>query len=308
MRQTFVNTIESIASKNKDVMLLIADLGFSIYEGFVEKTPNQFLNVGIAEQNMTGIAAGMALEGKIPFIYSIIPFVTMRNFEQIRNDLCYQNLNVKIVGVGAGFTYGPYGHTHHGLEDIGILRTLANLTIFCPGDTKETKFATEEALRIKGPVYIRLGRTGEPPVHKGKPELKVGKGALISDGNDITIIATSTMVYRGLEVSKLLEKDGLGVRLISMHTIKPFDYQIIIDSAKKTKAIFSLEEHSIIGGLGSAVSEVLSESGLKTKFKRIGVPDRFTKVIGNQEYMRKANNLTTQQIFSTIIKRLGNEQ
>lgn len=307
MRQTFVNTIENMAIRNKDVMLLTADLGFSIYENFVKNTPDQFLNVGIAEQNMTGIAAGMAMEGKIPFMYSIIPFVTMRNFEQIRNDLCYQNLNVKIVGVGAGFTYGPYGHTHHGLEDIGILRTLANLTIFCPGDAKETKFATEEAFKIKGPVYIRLGRTGEPLIHEGEPKLKVGKGAVVMDGTDITIFATSTMVYRALEAAKLLMKKGKSVRVVSMHTIKPFDTEIIVDCAKNTKAIFSLEEHSIIGGLGSTVAEVLAESNVKIIFKRIGVPDRFTEVIGNQEYMRKANHLAPEQITLIILQHLRNE-
>ncbi|MBI3985217.1 MAG: 1-deoxy-D-xylulose-5-phosphate synthase [Candidatus Levybacteria bacterium] len=307
MRTTFLNTLYQLAQNNKDIMLITGDLGFSVFEKYIEKFPRQYLNAGVAEQNMTGLAAGLATEGKTPFIYSIVPFVTMRNFEQIRNDICYQNLNVKIVGVGAGFSYGPYGHTHHGLEDIGVLRTLANLTIFCPGDPKEVEFVTRQALKIKGPVYIRLGKAGEPVIHNTKSKLEVGKGAIITDGKDLTIIATSTMLYRAFEVSKILAKKGFSVRVVSMHTIKPFDSNIVIDSAKKTRAIFSLEEHSIIGGLGSAVSEVLAENSFSIKFKRLGVQDRFTKVIGNQEFMREANNLSIDSVVNTILRYVKND-
>lgn len=307
MRIAFVKTLHELAKKNKDIMLITGDLGFSVFENYIQKLPRQYLNAGVAEQNMTGLAAGLAMEGKIPFIYSIVPFVTMRNFEQIRNDICYQNLNVKIVGIGAGFSYGSYGHTHHGLEDVGALRTLANLTIFCPGDPVEVEFVTRQALKIKGPVYIRLGKAGEPVIHDAGSKLEMGKGAIVTDGKDLTVIVTSTMLYRALEVSKILAKKGLSVRVVSMHTIKPFDSDLVISSAKKTRAIFSLEEHSIIGGLGSAVSEVLAENSINTKFKRLGVPDRFTKVIGNQEFMRKANNLSVDQIADTILRFIKND-
>ena len=286
-------------------MLLTGDLGYSVFERYIKLFPKQFINMGVAEQNMTGVAAGLAIENKTPFIYSIVPFITMRNFEQIRNDICYQNLNVKIIGVGAGFSYGPYGHTHHGLEDIGILRTLANLTIICPGDPIETELAVKKAIEIKGPVYIRLGRAGEAIVHDKRPKFSIGKGLIIKEGKDITIIATGNMLGIGLEVSKKLKNRGISVRLISMHTIKPFDSEIIIDSVKKTKAIFSLEEHSIIGGLGSAVSEVLAENKISTRFKRLGVPDRFTKEIGDQEYMRKVNGLSIDSIVEVILKSLN---
>ena len=307
MRIAFVNTLYKSARKNKDIMLITGDLGFSVFEDYIKNLPKQYLNAGVAEQNMTGLAAGLAMEGKTPFIYSIVPFVTMRNFEQIRNDICYQNLNVKIVGIGAGFSYGSYGHTHHGLEDVGVLRTLANLTIFCPGDPKEVEFVTRQALKIKGPVYIRLGKAGEPVIHDAGSKLEMGKGAMITDGKDLTIIAMSTMLYRALEVSKILTRKGLSVRVVSMHTIKPFDSNIVISSAKKTRAIFSLEEHSIIGGLGSAVAEVLAENSISTKFKRLGVPDKFTKVIGNQEFMREANNLSVDQIVDTILRFIKND-
>lgn len=305
MRIAFVNTLLEIAKKDKRIMLLTGDLGFSVFEQYIKELPKQYLNMGVAEQNMAGVASGMAMEGKIPLIYSIVPFATMRNFEQIRNDICYQNLNVKIVGVGAGFSYGPYAHTHHGLEDIGILRTLANLTILCPGDPIETSLATEAILTHVGPVYLRLGKAGEPNIHKTTPNFKIGKAILIEEGKDLTIIGTSTLLQRAKEAASLLKEKGLSVRLISMHTIKPLDTEIVLDSAKKTPAIFTLEEHSIIGGLGSAVSEVLAENKLSVIFKRIGVPDRFTKAMGSQEYMRTANGLSEEQIVETVVKSIN---
>ena len=160
MRNTFAKVLLEEAKKNKKLIFLTGDLGFSVFEDFQKECPDQYINAGVAEQNMTGVAAGLAMEGMLPVIYSIVPFVTMRNFEQIRNDICYQNLNVKIVAVGAGFSYGPYGHTHHGLEDIGIMRTLPGLTILCPGDPVEAKLATRAMLKFTGPTYLRLGKGG----------------------------------------------------------------------------------------------------------------------------------------------------
>ena len=358
MRTTFAKTLLALAKKDKRIMLLTGDLGYSVFEDFQKEVPRQYLNMGVAEQNMAGVAAGMAMEGLKPIIYSIVPFTTMRNFEQIRNDICYQNLDVKIVGVGAGFSYGPYGHTHHGLEDIGILRTLPNLVILTPGDPVEVKLATTAMMKLKGPAYLRIGKAGEPILHKKIPEFAIGKGIVMKEGNDVTIIATSTMLGRAMEVSQELEKfvllgsqrklrsvfrasreeavsahgvrsarmeaglnffgspatsfirsreravvqDHISVRVVSMPTIKPLDEKIILDSMKKTKVLVTLEEHSVIGGLGSAVAEVVAESGIPVKFKRIAVPDRFTKVIGLQEYMRKANGLSVDQIADTIHK------
>jgi transketolase len=299
MRTTFAKTLLQIGLKDPKVMLLTGDLGYSVFEDFQTQIPKQFLNMGIAEQNMAGVAAGLAMEGLTPVIYSIVPFTTMRNFEQIRNDICYQNLNVKIVGVGAGFSYGPYGHTHHGLEDIGILRTLPNLVILAPGDPVEAMLATKAMMKHKGPVYLRLGKAGEPVLHTKSPVFAIGKGIVMKEGRDVTIIATSTMLETAMSVPN--------ARIISMPTIKPLDEKIIIDSAKKTKVIVTLEEHSIVGGLGSAVAEVIAEHSLPVKFKRIGVPDRFTKVIGRQAYMRKANGLDVAsiiKILTTIMKPL----
>lgn len=302
MRIAFINTFSKLAKKNRDIMLLTGDLGFSVFEKYMEESPKQYLNMGVSEQNMTGVAAGLAMEGKIPIIYSIVPFVTMRNFEQIRNDICYQNLNVKIVGIGAGFSYGPYGHTHHGLEDVGILRTLPNMVILAPGDPIEVTLATEAMMIHKGPVYLRLGKAGEPNVHRNPPQFAIGKGIELEEGNDITLIGTSTLLHRAWEVGEKLKEKDFQVRLISMPTIKPIDKKIILESAKKTRAIFTIEEHSVIGGLGSAIAEVLAEEKANVTFKRIGVFDKFTKVIGNQEYMRLANNLGVDQITKTVIR------
>ncbi len=296
MRNVFIHTVYETAKRDTRIMLLTNDLGYSVFEQFAADLPTQFLNMGVAEQNMVGVAAGLAMEGMKPIVYSIVPFATMRPFEQIRNDICYQNLNVKIVGVGAGFSYGTYGHTHHGLEDIGILRTLPNMTIVAPGDPVEAELATEAMMKYTGPVYLRLGKAGEPKLYSKKPKFTIGNGIIVSDGIDVSLIATSTMLERAITVAKTLRS----VRVVSMHTIKPLDTRLVLDCAKKTKAIVTLEEHSVIGGLGSAVAEVLAEQGVSVPFKRIGVADRFTKGMGLQEYMRKLNGLSVEQIIKAV--------
>lgn len=302
MRITFVNTLIKEAKHDRRIVLLTGDLGYSVFEQFIQIFPKQFINAGVAEQNMVGVAAGLAMEGKIPIVYSIVPFATMRPFEQIRNDICYQNLNVKIVGVGAGFSYGTYGHTHHGLEDIGILRTLPHMVILAPGDPFETVWATRTMLHYQGPVYLRLGKTGEPKIYPKTPHLIMGKGSIVQRGNDISIMATSTLVERGLLVTEYLKKRGIDTELISMHTLKPIDERLILERARHSKALITLEEHSLIGGLGSAVSEVLADHGMGIHLKRIGVPDRFTKGMGLQEHMRMLNGLSVDTITQTIIR------
>lgn len=306
MRVAFVETLEKQASKNKDIILISGDLGFSVLDNYISKFPRQYLNAGVSEQNMTGVAAGMAMEGKIPIIYSIVPFATMRNFEQIKNDICYQNLNVKIIGIGSGFSYGPYGHTHYSLEDVGILRTIPGITIFSPGDPIETELVTREALKIKGPVYIRLGKA-DGAVHDKKFALKTGQGIVVRGGKDIVIFATGIMLFRAIEVSRILEKN-YSVLIVSMPWIKPLDKKIVLENVKNKKYVFSLEEHFVTGGLGSVIAEILSESKVSLVFKRIGVPDVFSKTTGDQEYMRKINGLSLDQIVSTIKKTIRNNK
>lgn len=301
MRLAFVNTLIEAAEKDKRIILLTADLGYSVFEEFIKRFPRQFVNVGVSEQNMTGLSAGLAMEGKIPIIYSIIPFVTMRNFEQIRNDICYQNLNVKIVGVGSGFSYGPYGHTHHGLEDVGILRTLANITIMAPGDPLEAKICTNSALGEIGPYYIRLGRAGEPKVHEKQTATIMNGLSVATYGNDFCLLASGTMLHTGKLVVDALNKKGIAGALISVPVIKPFPSKLIKRIVEQTGIVFTLEEHVLIGGLGSAVADEIAEKGYRVRFKKFGVQDRFTKKIGDQEYMREENMLGSRQVEKEIL-------
>lgn len=303
MRTAFISTLIELARKNSKIFLLTGDLGFSVFEKFREESPDRFFDIGVAEANMVGVAAGLALSGKIVFIYSIVPFVTMRCFEQVRNDICYQNLNVKIIGVGGGLCYGPAGMTHHSLVDIAIMRALPNMTVICPGDPIEAEMATKLATSHQGPIYIRLGKSHEAKVHLDIPNFKIGKGITIRNGSDVTIIATGNILYSAKCIADKLINGGLDVRLISMHTVKPLDRSIILESAQETKIIFTIEEHSLIGGLGSAVAEVLAETdSKKVLFRRFALPDRYLKDIGSQEYLRRKNALSIDEIANSILE------
>jgi len=302
MRIAFVKTLTELAQQDPRIILLTADLGYSVFENFIERFPRQFINVGVAEQNMTGIAAGLAMEGRLPYIYSIIPFVTMRNFEQIRNDICYQNLNVKIVGVGAGFSYGPYGHTHHALEDIGILRTLPNLNIVAPGDPLETQAAVDLAYKSQEPFYIRLGRAGDPAVHADKPHLKMGEGIVLEKGESIVILATSTMLHAAAQIVEMLRKKKINPTFVSLPFIKPLDKRLIVSLSQKNHTFITIEEHFLTGGLATAVSEVVAQESLSVQVLPIAVPDGFIKVIGKQEFMREAVRLGNTQILDRITR------
>jgi transketolase len=299
MRNTFANTIVNLAISNPKLMLLTGDLGFSVFEPFIDKCPTQYINCGMMEQSMTGIAAGLASEGFLPIIYSIIPFVTMRNIEQIRNDICYQNLPVTIVGVGAGFSYGPYGHTHHALEDIGMLRTLPNLRILTPGDPYEVEKLTEQIFANPQPTYIRIGKKGEPILHKQTTKILIGKTITMKSGNDIALLSNSTMLDSTILVSEELKKVHINARVISIPTMKPLDVTDIIKSAEQTKLIVTIEEHSIIGGLGSLIAEILVDSNSMHPLLRLG----FTKSIGTQEHMRDVNGLSVKTLVKRILER-----
>lgn len=299
MRNTFAQTLLREMKKNKKIMLLTGDLGYSVFEDIIRQCPDQYINCGLTEQSMTGIAAGLASEGYIPFIYSIIPFITMRNFEQIRNDICYQDLPVTIVGVGAGFSYGPYGHTHHALEDIGIMRTLPNMTILSPGDPYEVKQLVPQMIRYKKPIYMRLGKSGEPVVHLPKDVISIGHMSRLKKGNDVMLFATSSMVFEAVQTAQLLDTLGIATGVVSVHTIKPLDV-LSVRRYSQVRCIVTIEEHSIIGGLGSALSECMADEQRSVSLLRIGVPDRFTPVQGMQEDMRRANGLTSQQMAKRI--------
>lgn len=307
MRTAFVKTLLELARKDKRVWLLTGDLGYSVLENFGAAFPERYLNVGVAEQNMIGIATGLALSGKCVFAYSIVPFVTLRCLEQVRNDVCLENANVKLIGVGGGFSYGQLGPTHHSIEDIAVMRSLPNMTVVCPGDPWEVEEATKAMFRIKTPIYLRLGKAGEPRLSKKRSEFIIGRGVILKDGDDLTIISTGNMLETALEVCKMLDEQKISARIISMHTVKPLDEKLVLESAKKTGSIFTLEEHSVIGGLGSAVSRTLMESDIKCRFHSFGVEDRFTKMAGTQQYLRMVNGLSVDEIVKKIIKKIKND-
>ena len=266
-------------------------MGYSVFETFREEFPDRFLNTGIAEQNTIGIAAGLASRGKIVFVYSIIPFVTMRCFEQIRLDLAYNKSNVKIVGVGAGFTYGSLGSSHHALEDISLMRSLPNMTVLCPGDPVEAKELIKQSCEYVGPVYIRLGKNGEPKIHPDDKKIPLGKSIEISEGDDLILITTSTMLETGKRWADEWKDEGISVSLVSMPTMKPFDTDSVKEFILRKIPIISLEEHNIIGGLGSAIAEVIADTGIGVKFLRLGINDQFSHFVGDHSYQKQKSNL-----------------
>lgn len=307
MRRAFKNTLLRLAAADQDIELITADTGFTILEEYQKRYPRRYLNVGIAEAAMIGIAAGLALSGKKVFCYTIVPFVTMRCFEQIRIDLCYQNLPVKLVGVGQGWTYGTAGATHHAIEDIAVMRSLPNMTVICPGDPIETAKAVEESLKLEGPCYIRLGKSGEPHIHKDdKIDFEIGKGIRIKKGERIALIATSNMLPVAAEVAELLEGKGQHPELISMHTVKPIDRELLREIAPACSLFATLEEHNIIGGLGSAVGEVILEENLPVRLLKFAIPDQYPRLVGSQSYLREIYGLSAGQIFTRIKNKINN--
>ncbi len=304
MRTGFVNALTELARKDKNIFLLTGDLGFSVFESFKKEFSDRFFDVGVAEQNMIGIAAGLALSGKKVFVYSIIPFVTMRCLEHIRVDLCERSLDVKIIGMGAGLDYGFDGFTHYAVEDLGIMRSLINMTVVSPSSPREAERAVKAASKYNGPVYIRLSKSSDLTDVSDSQEFQIGKGIMVKGGRDVTIISTGSMLSTAKRVTEILGKKGINSRLINLHTIKPIDKEIILQAASETPAIFTLEEHCIIGGVGSAVAEVLAESLNKVLFKKIGLPNSFIKEVGSRDYLLKKYNLSEEAISGLILKEM----
>jgi len=300
MRDAFNDELYDIAASNPEALLLTADIGFKVFDRFREDFPDRFINVGVAEANMMSIAAGLSLSGKRPFVYTIIPFLTMRAFEQIRVDVCIQNQPVKTVGVGGGLAYGILGPTHHSTEDVAILRSLPNMTVITPCDPLESRKATRAAFEHPGPVYVRLGRNGEPPLYTGDYDYQIGRAVTMRQGTDATIITSGPVTKLGLDAAERLSAEGVEVRVLNMHTIKPIDQDPILRAAAETKAMVTVEEHSVIGGLGSAVSEVLAEGGTPIPFKRVGVQDRFCYGVGGQEYHLRQQGITVEAIYNIV--------
>lgn len=288
MRTTFLKTLCELAAQDERIWLVTVDLEFSVLEPFYERFRERYINVGVAEQNMVGIAGGLAEAGKTVFTYSIANFATLRCLEQIRNDVCYHSANVKVVSVGGGLSYGPQGYTHHAIEDLAILRSLPGMTVVAPGDPVETELATRAIAAHAGPCYLRLGKASEPVVHEVRPEFALGRGIEVRRGTDGALITTGGMLAAGVAASDALRGEGLEVAVISMPTVKPLDAKAVLE-AGRLGVVITAEEHTITGGLGSAVAEVLVESsGARPRFFRYGLPDRLHEVIGTQEFIRES--------------------
>lgn len=303
-REAYGEALKTLGAANKNVVVLDADLSKSTKTNvFAKAYPERFINVGIAEQNLMGVAAGMAAAGKLPFVSSFAMFAVGRAFEQVRNSIAYPRLNVKIVASHAGLTVGEDGATHQSIEDISLMRTLPNMTVIVPADATETKKAIEFAAQYEGPVYIRVGRAPVPVLFDDDYRFAHGKAVQLSDGRDVTLIATGIMVAEAQKASELLQQAGLTARVLNVHTIKPIDKEAVVKAAEDTGAIVTCEEHSILGGLGSAVAETLVENK-PVPMERIGVQDVFGESGKPNELLAKYH-LTAEDIAAAAKKAIS---
>ena len=300
MRNAFADEVTKLAAQDPRVVLLSGDIGNKLFDNVKKVDANRFYNCGIAEGNMMGVAAGMALSGLRPIVYTITPFTTTRCFEQIRVDACYHSAPVIIVGTGSGLSYAELGPTHHSLEDMAILRTLPGMSVLAPCDANELRGALRAALRHDGPVYIRIGKKGEPRIFEEVPELKIGKVAVVRPGADVALLSTGTMMPEVLAAADALAAQGISAEVVSVHSVKPLDAEYLAESARRFQMIVTIEEHGVIGGLGSAVAEWRSAADCSVRHVICGTPDVFMHEVGTQEYARHKYGLVASNLAEKI--------
>lgn len=301
MRDKFVSTLHALAEKDKNIILITGDLGFGVLKSFWEAFPDQFINAGISEQAMTGMATGMALEGKTVFTYSIGNFPTLRCIEQIRNDCAYHNANVKIVCVGGGFVYGALGMSHHATEDLAIMRALPDVVVMAPGDLVEAECATKAIYEYPGTCYLRLGRGGEKRIHRKIDHFQIGKAIKIQNGEEIALFSTGAIFDEAQEACEMLRKCGIKPALYTFPTIKPIDEDVIRECAARYDLVVTVEEHNIMGGFGSAVAEVVAEfRSNKPPVVKIGLNDTYSCIVGTQKYLRDYYGMSAKKIAQRI--------
>ncbi len=306
MRDTFVRTLIDLAKANKNIELITGDLGFGVLKPFWEQLPDQFTDIGIAEQNMTTVAAGMALEGKTVFTYSIGNFPTLRCLEQIRNDCAYHHANVKIVCVGGGLVYGSLGMSHHATEDLAILRALPDVVVMAPADLVEAEEATRAIAAYPGTCYLRLGRGGEKRIHEKIDAFQIGKAIKVRNGKDIAIFSTGAIFEEVDEAREILKNRGYSPAVYTFPTVKPIDRDVINDCSEKFDLIVTCEEHNIVGGFGGAVAEIMAEKGnRKASLLRVGLNDTYASVVGNQKYLRDQYGLSACKIADKIEEKIN---
>ena len=303
MRDAFITRLAQRASENSRINLVVGDLGFGVVTDFAEAYPLQFLNAGVAEQSMIGIAAGMAAAGRKVFVYSIANFPTMRCLEQIRNDVCYHGLDVTIVSVGAGLAYGTLGYSHHAVEDIAVMRAFPGLTIYSPCDPLEVTAAVDAICETSGPTYLRLGKNREPVLHAAPPDVASGAPLLLRDGTDLTLFVTGAIAAVGLEAASVLESDhGVSVRVLSVPRLTPLATGALGAAAVGTRGIATLEEHSVVGGFGSAVLEAFAADGVRLPVLSLGLRDDVQSAVGSQEYLRNLAGLSVGEITERLLR------
>ncbi len=301
MRTTFVNVLTEMARENDKVMCVIGDTGFSVFEKFEKEFKERFVNVGIAEQNFVSFGAGLAAMGMKPYLYNVVSFMTLRALEQIELDICYQENPVVLVGVGGGHAYGSAGPTHHSYFDLTTMCMLPNMTVVCPADPTEMEAIMWASKHYDKPLYIRIGRSVDPVIHDVPISLEIGKAICMKPGKDAVLFATGTVVKDAKKACELLEEQGLHVALYSMHTIKPIDKKLIEECIEEYPAIFTMEEHSVYGGLGTSVGDVILEHPDKNvKFQKFGFPDTFAPVTGSREYLNAMYGLSGEGVAEKI--------
>lgn len=306
MRDAVIQRLSGLAAQNPKIMLVTGDLGFGVLTSFAQNFPSQYINAGVAEQNMTAVACGLALEGRCVFTYSIANFPILRCLEQIRNDVCYHDADVKIIAIGGGFSYGQLGMSHHATEDIAILRALPNITVVVPSDEWCAAEAVAALASTPGPAYLRLDKSSSQVGQRTGETFTLGKIRPLRDGNDVALFATGGIVSEALLAADLLVAQGIRASVIDVHTIKPLDKDGIAAVARRTRAVVTIEEHNVIGGLGGAVAETLLEAGVTgLAFRRIGLQDQYSSVVGDQGYLRRIYHLDATAIVASIIDLLS---
>lgn len=305
MRNSFADEITRLAERDERVVLLSGDIGNKLFDGFKAKAPDRFFNCGVAEANMMGMAAGLAMSGLRPVVYTIAPFTTTRVMEQIRVDVCYHDVPVVIVGVGSGLGYASLGATHHSCEDMAMLRSLPGMSVLAPADPLEVRGALRAALSHDGPSYLRIGKKGEPNVHREVPKIEIGRSLVVRDGVDVCLLAVGVMLPVALEAAEALAQRGISARVVSVVSVKPLDKGVLKDALTRFPVVATIEEHSLIGGFGGAVAEWSVDNGpFAARLLRMGTADAFPHEAGETDHAREANGLSVAHIVERISKAL----
>ncbi len=304
MRDAFFRALVAVGAADERVWALTGDLGVGLFEPFEAVAPGRYLNVGIAEQTMVGVAAGLAYAGKVPFAYSIAPFITSRPHDQVRIDVACAAANVKLIGVGSGVSYGTLGPTHHAIDDLALMRVLPGMTVLAPGDPNEVQRAVHAACAHEGPVYLRLGKNGEPALLPDAAAFEIGRAVELRHGGDVTIACTGTALREAAAACDLLAAEGIDATLLHFGTVKPFDAAALVAAAVRTRAVITVEEHSIVAGFGSAAAEVLAEAGVGAPLRRVGFPDTFAHAVGSRDHLVDHYGLSAAAVAQTAVRLL----